>query len=237
MFRELAGFAVLLAASFAVAAQAQKSAGDWPMYRHDPASTGYSDAEADQHRRTSRQLAQAWTMRLNDRGGLEVTPIAVNGVMYLPAGNKVLAVDPVTGKEIWHYDVAASQASSRGVAYWPGDGTNAPRIIFTTFDRKLIALDAATGKLVPTLRHRRNHRTDRRLQRSSHDLQESSLCWAPASESCPRDLRATRAPTTRSPASWSGRFTPSPDRVKRATKPGSTTAGRAAPARTSGAGT
>ncbi len=143
----MAGFAILTA-SFAVAAQAQKSAGDWPMYRHDPASSGYSDLKQINTKNVT-TLAQAWTMRLNDRGGLEVTPIAVNGVMYLPAANKVLAVDPVTGKEIWHYDLAASQASSRGVAYWPGDGTNAPRIIFTTLDRKLIALDAATGKLVP----------------------------------------------------------------------------------------
>ncbi len=143
----MAGFAILTA-SFAVAAQAQKGAGDWPMYRHDPASSGYSDLKQINTKNVT-TLAQAWTMRLNDRGGLEVTPIAVNGVMYLPAANKVLAVDPVTGKEIWHYDLAASQASSRGVAYWPGDGTNAPRIIFTTLDRKLIALDAATGKLVP----------------------------------------------------------------------------------------
>jgi glucose dehydrogenase len=143
---KLAGFA-LLSASFTAAAQAQKAAGDWPMYRHDRASTGHSELTQINTANVT-QLAQAWTMRLNDRGGLEVTPIAVNGVMYLPAGNKVLAVDPVSGKEIWHYDVG-SQASTRGVAYWPGDEKNAPRIIFTTFDRKLIALDAATGKLVP----------------------------------------------------------------------------------------
>jgi quinoprotein glucose dehydrogenase len=132
-----------------VAAQAQKGAGDWPMYRHDPASTGYSALKQINTKNVA-TLKQAWTMRLNERGGLEVTPIAVNGVMYLSAGNKVLAVDPETGKEIWHYELPASQASSRGVAYWPGDGTNAPRILFTTLDRKLIALDAASGKLVPS---------------------------------------------------------------------------------------
>jgi len=141
--------AALFAAAFGAAAQAQKGAGDWPMYRHDPASTGYSALNQIDTKNVTK-LTQAWTMKLVERGGLEVTPIAVNGVMYLSAGNKVLAVDPQTGKEIWHYELAASQASSRGVAYWPGDGTNAPRIIFTTLDRKLIALDAATGKLVPT---------------------------------------------------------------------------------------
>ena len=67
--------------------------------------------------------------------------------MYLPGLNKVLALDADTGKEIWHYDVA--QAPTRGVAYWPGDKTNPPRIIFTTFNRKLISLDATTGRIVP----------------------------------------------------------------------------------------
>ena len=52
----------------------------------------------------------------------EVTPIVVNGVMYLPAGNRVVALDPETGKEIWRYDLKnGAMASQRGVAYWPGD--------------------------------------------------------------------------------------------------------------------
>ena len=36
-------------------------------------------------------------------------------------------------------------ASQRGVSYWPGDGTNAPRILFMAGNR-LYAIDAATGK-------------------------------------------------------------------------------------------
>jgi glucose dehydrogenase len=35
-------------------------------------------------------------------------------------------------------------ASARGVSYWPGDGTNAPRILFMAGNR-LMAVDAATG--------------------------------------------------------------------------------------------
>ena len=47
-----------------------------------------------------------------------VTPIVVNGVMYLTAGNRVLALDPDTGKEIWRYDVQNGQASQREVVKW-----------------------------------------------------------------------------------------------------------------------
>ena len=79
----------------------------------------------------------------------QVTPIVVNGVMYLPTGNKVVALDPETGKELWRYDLKpGTVASQRGVAYWPGDKTNSPRILFTS-GHKMIGLNALTGKLDP----------------------------------------------------------------------------------------
>jgi len=116
------------------------------MYRHDLAGTGYSPLQQIRAGNVAK-LAQSWTRELSDRDDLEVTPIVVDGVMYVPAADRILALDAGTGKEIWHYGV--THASTRGVAYWPGDKNNPPRIIFTTFNRKIIELDAATGKLVP----------------------------------------------------------------------------------------
>ena len=77
----------------------------------------------------------------------EVTPIVVNGVMYLPArGNQVLALDGDTGKEIWRYQMPPTvTTTARGVAYWPGDAGIPPRIVLTAGPR-LLALDAATGQ-------------------------------------------------------------------------------------------
>jgi quinoprotein glucose dehydrogenase len=143
---------LVLAAIVAPTARAQKekeSAGDWPMYARDLAATKYSPLTQINASNVS-TLAEAWTYKLADHANFEITPIAVKGVMYTPAGKSVLAIDGSTGKEIWHFDVDGAQASTRGVAYWPGDKQNPPRIIFTTFDRKLIALDAATGKLIPS---------------------------------------------------------------------------------------
>jgi glucose dehydrogenase len=136
---------VALAALVAPASRAQSAAADWPMYRHDLGGTGYSQLKQINTENVTK-LAQSWSLQLADRGGLEVTPIVVNDVMYLSGSNKVLALDADTGKEIWHYDVTG--APTRGVAYWPGDKTNPPRIIFTTFSRKMIALDAASGKII-----------------------------------------------------------------------------------------
>ncbi len=76
----------------------------------------------------------------------QATPIVVGGVMYLPArGNQVLAIEAHTGKEVWRYLMPLGmETTARGVAYWPGDGRLAPRILLTAGPR-LVALDAATG--------------------------------------------------------------------------------------------
>ena len=76
----------------------------------------------------------------------QVTPIVINGVMYLPArGNQVLALEAETGKEVWRHTFPSGvRTTARGVAYWPGDGRLAPRILLTA-GPKLVALDAATG--------------------------------------------------------------------------------------------
>jgi len=74
----------------------------------------------------------------------EVTPIIAGGLMFIstPYG-RIVALDPVTGKEVWTH---AGQGPLRGLAYWPGDSKYGPRIIFTTPDGGLVELDARTGQ-------------------------------------------------------------------------------------------
>jgi glucose dehydrogenase len=153
---------VLLTQSVGTQQRATEKIGtDWPMYRHDLAGTGYSPLTQIDARNVAK-LSQVWTYRLQSdapaaaapggRGGpggvnSEATPIVVNGVMYLPAANRVVALEPETGKEIWRYPVSGGAPSRRGVAYWAGEGGN-PRIIFPA-GRRLIALNAKTGGLDP----------------------------------------------------------------------------------------
>ncbi|PYS26891.1 MAG: pyrroloquinoline quinone-dependent dehydrogenase [Acidobacteria bacterium] len=130
---------------------------DWPMYRYDRAGTGYSPL-AQINTTNVANLIQAWTLSLQGdvpaaatAGGRglnsEATPIVVGGVMYVPTANRVLALEADTGKEIWSYPLTAGAPSRRGVAYWPGQGADLPRIIFTS-GRRLIALSARTGENV-----------------------------------------------------------------------------------------
>lgn len=146
-----------LAALLAPAGKAQKGA-DWPMFNRDLAGTRYSPLTQVNTTNVAK-LTQAWTYHFEREGKpikgdspselyQEITPIVVNDVMYLPAGDRVVALEPETGKEIWSYEVKSGLASFRGVAYWPGDKENPPRIIFTT-SRKMMALNARTGKVDP----------------------------------------------------------------------------------------
>jgi quinoprotein glucose dehydrogenase len=134
--------------------------GDWPMYRGDLAGTGYSPL-AEITAENVPQLARSWTYSLltevTDADGnpneprsafSQATPIVVDGVMYLPTADAVVALDPTTGDEIWRHSLEQGRPSRRGVAYWPGNQEATPRIVFTSGAR-LVALDATTGGPVP----------------------------------------------------------------------------------------
>ncbi len=136
------------------AADAKAARGDWPSYNHDMASTRYS-ALTQINAKNAATLKSVWTFSLKGEGppprfggGSEATPIVVNGTMYLPASARVVALDAATGKEVWSYTMSNGRPSTRGVAYWPGDKQNPPRIIFTS-GRNLVALNATTGKIDP----------------------------------------------------------------------------------------
>ncbi|MGB7309749.1 MAG: pyrroloquinoline quinone-dependent dehydrogenase [Candidatus Acidiferrales bacterium] len=135
-------------------AQDSRSAADWPMYNRDLSATRYSPLSQINTENVA-QLKEAWSYEPRAGGDApaaitfsEVTPIVVNDVMYLAAGNRVIALEPETGKEIWHYQVPSGLVPQRGVAYWPGDADNPARIIFTN-EHKLVAIEAATGKPDP----------------------------------------------------------------------------------------
>lgn len=136
-------------------AAAASPAADWPMYHRDLAGTRFSPLTGIDTGNVA-GLDLAWTYRFNrpDRPRIsgpspfevyqQITPIVVDGIMYLPAGDRVVALDPDTGEELWVHELDEGLASFRGVAYWPGTDAIAPRILFTSL-KKMIALNAADG--------------------------------------------------------------------------------------------
>lgn len=88
---------------------------------------------------------------------LQATPILVQGKLIASTGfNRVFALDPATGAEIWTYDPEVDFSrpysepfASRGVAAWHGRASAAvpcrTRVFLGTLDARLIALDADRG--------------------------------------------------------------------------------------------
>jgi quinoprotein glucose dehydrogenase len=133
--------------------------GDWPAYGHDPGGQRFSPLAAI-NRSNVGFLKIAWEFRTGDayepkRGkptAFEATPLYVDGALYLgtPLG-RVIALDPLTGKQRWAYDshvpkdAQFGDFANRGVSTWkPADGQR--RIYIATIDGRLIALDAGTGQ-------------------------------------------------------------------------------------------
>lgn len=140
---------------------------DWPAYGGDVGGSRYSRLEQITPANVS-QLKVAWTFRTGDFGKdfvggnamtFEATPILYDGKLYLTTKEtNVVAIDAATGKLRWRYDTQTrrdlryANPASRGVSLWidSSRAANQPcvaRIFAPTLDSRLIALDAATGKL------------------------------------------------------------------------------------------
>src|SRR3954447_24749498 len=105
----------LLACTLARHAQRTPQNGDWPVYGRDPGGTRFSPLDQINTSNVSR-LKRAWTYHTGERGrSLESSPIVVDHVMYLATQNqKVVALEPETGNEIWRYDPKSNSRELRG---------------------------------------------------------------------------------------------------------------------------
>ncbi len=145
------GVAALLVAPCAHAADA-----GWGQYGGDAGGQRFSPARRITPANVA-SLTQAWSFSTGDRASkgdvmkrasFENTPILADGRLYVCSPfNEVSALDPGTGKQLWRFDPKLNieihypnDYICRGVAYSEG------RIYLNTADRRLIALDAKTGK-------------------------------------------------------------------------------------------
>ncbi|MCY4094500.1 MAG: pyrroloquinoline quinone-dependent dehydrogenase [Gammaproteobacteria bacterium] len=117
------------------------------------------------------QLSEAWTYRTGDAtdgsefdgdpSNFKATPVQVQNKLIFSTGfNRVIALDPATGTELWVFDTSvdfsksySEMFTSRGVAVWVDtkESTNQCRVrVFAgTLDARLIAINADTGELCP----------------------------------------------------------------------------------------
>lgn len=140
---------------------------EWTSYGNDPGGMRYSPL-TEINRDNVAKLRVAWVYHTGDisdgtkyprKSEFESTPIFVDGTLFATtAFNRVVALDPVSGKERWTFDPKINRESkysegltNRGVSTWFDTqgklGAECKRRIYlTTIDARLIALDATSGR-------------------------------------------------------------------------------------------
>ena len=121
---------------------------DWPSYGGGPENNHYSPL-AQINRNNVAQLKIAWTFDTGEEGGLQTSPLILDGVLYgITPSQKVFAVNAATGELLWKFDSGVKGTQpDRGLAYW-ADGKD--RRILVGVMNFLYALDVTTGKPVAT---------------------------------------------------------------------------------------
>lgn len=122
------------------------------MYNRDLLGTRHSPLTEITPANVAR-LREVWSFKVGKdataggiTGGSEYTPIVVDGLMYVLTADSAYALDPDTGKQVWHFPVTGGVPSRRGMGYWTAADV-APRVYFMS-GRRMFALDAKTGRPV-----------------------------------------------------------------------------------------
>jgi alcohol dehydrogenase (cytochrome c) len=121
----------------------------WETYHGAPTGNRFSAVNQITTANVGR-LAPRWMFTLPNAAQLQVTPLVVDGVMYVTAANDLYALDAGSGRQIWNYRRprtrgvigVAARGVNRGVAV-AGD-----RLFMTTDHAHLIAINRATGQLL-----------------------------------------------------------------------------------------
>jgi quinoprotein glucose dehydrogenase len=162
LMKKVFGPLVLLSVLFAC--QSKKDYTTWGHYKGSPENIQYSSlTQIDTTNVKNLQIA--WMYRTGDADTLhssqiQCNPIVVDGVLYGTTPQmKLFALDAATGKERWVYNPFDTTTgigqnkgmffvlnNCRGVAYW-SDGKKDKRIFYTA-GSNLLAIDAATGKII-----------------------------------------------------------------------------------------
>jgi len=146
---------------------------EWPAYGNDPGSSRYSPL-AEITKANVGRLKVAWMYRTGDvsfgtgtwngqkiwaKSTFEATPLMFDGTLYIATPfNRIVALDPETGKEKWVFDPKLDRIgyygddfTCRGLASWvdpklqPGEPCR--RTIYeATLDGRLVAVDANSGR-------------------------------------------------------------------------------------------
>jgi alcohol dehydrogenase (cytochrome c) len=119
---------------------------NWPTYNGETGGNRYTTLTQIDKTNVAK-LAPRWVFTVPDAGNLQVTPIVVDGIMYVTAPNECYALDAGTGRRIWHYKRPRTKGVVQGSAN-RGAGVAGDRLFMVTDHAHIIALNRFTGELL-----------------------------------------------------------------------------------------
>lgn len=170
--RQLYGYLIVISVHCALGlpslAAADLAGKEWKYWGGDAGANHYSTLDQINTENVA-TLSIAWIHDSGDHADgsgttrattMQVTPLVTNGFLYYCTPfQRVFALDPETGLELWRYDPKLVEKKGdgpyplncRGLSYWEDSelrsgGLCSKRIFYATSDSHLIALDAETGK-------------------------------------------------------------------------------------------
>ncbi|MEP6914935.1 MAG: PQQ-binding-like beta-propeller repeat protein [Acidobacteriota bacterium] len=122
--------------------------GDWLTYNGNESGNRFSPLAQITTANVS-TLKLKWVFPIQ-YFGLETTPLAADGVIYVTGPNQVFALDALTGRALWHYSRPASSGLSGDARLGTNRGVAILRdkVFFVTDNARLLALDRARGTLL-----------------------------------------------------------------------------------------
>jgi quinoprotein glucose dehydrogenase len=152
-----------------------QSTANWSVIGGTSGNTHYS-ALKQINRANVSQLQMAWRFDTGEAGGLETTPIVVDGVLFaFTPTQQVIALNAATGKLVWKFDSEIKGTGpDRGVTYWT-DGKD--KRLLAGVMNFVYALDPATGKVIASFG--KNGRIDLREDLGRDPAQQSIALTSP----------------------------------------------------------
>jgi len=128
---------------------AQPPGANWTSYNGDYTGRRFSSLRQITPENV-KHLRPEWIFHSSNSESMEVTPVVVNGVMYVTSANDAFALDARTGRTLWHHARALSDGllddaaahHNRGVGIWKNF------VYMETDDAHLLCLDASSGRLL-----------------------------------------------------------------------------------------
>jgi len=119
----------------------------WPTYNGETGGNRFTTL-TQINKQNIGKVGPKWMFTVPNAGRLQLTPVVVDGIMYVTAPNQVYALDAGTGRQLWHFQTARQAGMTTGAGSNRGVGVAGDRVFLETDKAHIVAVNRFTGELL-----------------------------------------------------------------------------------------